>query len=119
MPLIRCCFHSGRAQGISLACTHIAAQVRARRAAGPATFVDLDQFMLRAWLCEECLELMNRSGLPEYLERWKRVPDGLSPNDEQSLRFSEEFARQMQPLCAACLRDALESTGGPAAVQPG
>jgi hypothetical protein len=96
MPFVICAIHGG---GIAPhGCEHVAKLISARQAPGRTTHVDLDGIFMMGWVCDACLETLNRHGLQAYLARHKGLPD--YPPEEEIEPLLDLL--DLQPMCSKC-----------------
>ncbi len=99
MPAIICKIHGRHIAPHG--CNHVSQKIWNYENPGKVTFVDLDNFFVMGWICNECLEKLNNIGLQEYLLKLPNYKD--YPPDEEITKFIDLL--DLQPMCPKCFEE--------------
>jgi hypothetical protein len=96
MPVVICKTH-GR-NPAPLLCQHAAKAVWANQPFEKVTFIDLDGFMVRGWLCEDCLNLSD-------IQRFRKSPGIIHETSSESEIERLLGLIDFQPVCFKCFEE--------------
>ena len=97
MPFVVCKQHGGNIA--PHACRHAAELVWAGKPPGHVTHIDLDGAFFMGWVCDTCLNELNRKGLQAYMKAREGRPD--YPPEIEIDKFLDGL--DFQPVCPKCL----------------
>jgi len=104
MPYVQCKTHGGAIAPHG--CHHVAECISAQQSPGHTTFVDLDGFFAKGWVCDACLEALRCNGLDLVTARKEGFAGYPSEDEIAPLLDLLDFL----PMCAKCFEELSRET---------